>query len=58
MVEGCLASVGYLAAGTWGLSGGDLIDALKAQYLKALNLAQATCPCALPSPGGAASCTL
>jgi hypothetical protein len=40
------------------LSGGDLIDALKAQYLKALNLVQAACPCVLPSPGGAASCTL
>ena len=57
-VEGCLVSVGYLGAGTYGLSGGDLIDALKAQYWQALNLALATCLYVLPSPGGAASCTL
>ena len=51
-------SVGYLGAGKYGLSGGDLIDALKAQYWQALNLALATCLYVLPSPGGAASCTL
>lgn len=51
-------SVGYLGAGKYGLSGGDLIDALKAQYWQALNLELVTCLCVLPSPGEAVSCIL